>query len=188
MPRRAGDSDFQGRTFWNKRCWGLILEEEGSHADDERMQKTEKRNSRQRFSRREGKEERAAPAARAGSLQEVRFRKERKCGGRAVGRGGRKLRRRQVTADGQQPGESLRKTAEHRGMWNVPWLRDDEFWARTVHGQPSAFGNTLSGSEHRVLNGGLPRFKGRGLVGQPTVPPNVQPPLCCVGRFFSGRL
>lgn len=63
MPRRAGDSDFQGRTFWNKRCWGLILEEEGSHADDERMQKTEKRNSRQRFSRREGKEERAAPAA-----------------------------------------------------------------------------------------------------------------------------
>lgn len=45
-------------------------------------------------------------------------------------------------------------------------------------GSPVPLG-TLSGSEHRVLNGGLPRFKGRGLVGQPTVPPNVQPPLCC---------
>lgn len=135
-----------------------------------------------------GKARRSGPRRGERSLQEVRFCKERKCGGRAVGRGGRKLRRHQVTADGQQPGESLRKTAEHRGMWNVPWLRDDEFWARTVLGQPSAFGNTLSGSEHRVLNGGLPRFKGRGLVGQPTVPPNVQPPLCCVGCFFSGRL
>lgn len=108
-----------------------------------------------------GKARRSGPRRRrAGSLQEVRFRKERKCGGRAVGRGGRKLRRRQVTADGQQPGESLRKTAEHRGMWNVPWLRDDEFWARTVHGQPSAFGNTLSGSEHRVLKWGPATFQG----------------------------
>lgn len=63
MPRRAGDSDFQGRTFWNKRCWGLTLEEEGSHADDERMQKTEKRNSRQREVQQEGRQGGAGRAA-----------------------------------------------------------------------------------------------------------------------------
>lgn len=80
------------------------------------------------------KEEQAAPrcAKSAGSsvLQENKVWGSAQ--GREVGRGGRKLRCRQVTADGQQPGESLRKTAEHRGMWNVPWLSDDEFWARTV--------------------------------------------------------
>ena len=50
-------------------------------------------------------------------------------------------------------------------MWNVPWLSDDEFWARIVQRQPSALGNTLSGSEHHVLNGACHVSRAEGSWG-----------------------